>query len=77
MDDPKQAAQQIVNRVKLRPVPFHQFRNILKTPTWYIEVMAEIKKLDNSIELVDAPTFFELYKIYLEQNPKAAAGLLE
>lgn len=39
--------------------------------------MEEIRKLDSSIELVDAPTFFELYKIYLEQNPEAAAGLLE
>lgn len=76
-EEPKIAAQRIVDRINKRNIPFHWFRNILKTPTWYIEVMAEIKKLDNSIELVDAPTFFELYKIYLEQNPKAAAGLLE
>ena len=76
-EEPQIAAQRIVDRINKRNIPFHWFRNILKTPTWYIEVMAEIKKLDNSIELVDAPTFFELYKIYLEQNPKAAAGLLE
>lgn len=76
-EEPKIAAQRIVDRINKRNIPFHWFRNILKTPTWYIEVMAEIKKLDNSIELVDAPTFFELYKIYLEQNPNAAAGLLE
>lgn len=74
MDDPKQAAQQIVNRVKLRPVPFHWFRNILKTPSWYVAVMDEVKKLDSSIELLSAPAFFELYKVYLENNPDAASG---
>lgn len=62
MDDPKQAAQQIVNRVKLRPVPFHQFRNILKTPSWYVAVMDGVEMLDPSIELLSTPAFSNYIK---------------
>lgn len=36
--------------------------------------MEEVRRLRPDIELLDAPTFFELYKIYLEQNQDAAAG---
>lgn len=75
-NDPRKAAAMIVDRISKRPIPFHWFRNILKTPTWYVEVMEEVKKLDPTIELLDAPTFFELYRIYLQQNPQAANGLL-
>lgn len=73
-NDPAEAAKIIVNRVKERPVPFHWFRNILKTPSWYAEVVNQIKKLDPTIELLDAPTFFELYRLWLKQNPEAAYG---
>lgn len=72
--DPCKAAAMIVERVSKRPVPFHWFRNILKSPSWYIQVMEEVRKLDSSIELLDAPAFFELYRIYLEQTPAAAKG---
>ena len=41
-----------------------------------MEVVSEIKKLNPDIELLDAPTFFELYRIYLEQNNEAAKGNL-
>lgn len=75
-NDPKKAASLIVERVKDRSIPFHWFRNILKTPTWYVQVVEEIRKLNPNIELLDAPAFFELYRIYLEQNPKAAKGEL-
>ncbi|MFA7493933.1 MAG: hypothetical protein WCZ43_10520, partial [Proteiniphilum sp.] len=61
-------------RVADRPLPFHWFRNILKTPGWYLEVMDELEKIDPQIELLDAPTFFELYRIWLQQNPDAANG---
>lgn len=67
--DPRKAAAMIVERVSKRPIPFHWFRNILKTPTWYVEVMKEVHRLNPDIELLDAPTFFELYRIYLEQTP--------
>ena len=33
-----------------------------------------MKKRESDIELLDAPTFFELYRIYLKQHPDAAAG---
>lgn len=75
-NDPAKAAALIVERVSKRPVPFHWFRNILKTPTWYIQVMEEVHKLDPTIELIEAPVFFELYRIWLEQNPDAAKGKL-
>lgn len=72
--DPRKAAALIVERVSKRPVPFHWFRNILKTPSWYVQVMEEVRTLDPSIELLDAPAFFELYRMYLKQNPAAAKG---
>lgn len=75
-NDPAKAAALIVERVSKRPVPFHWFRNILKTPTWYVQVMEEVHKLDPTIELIEAPVFFELYRIWLEQNPDAAKGKL-
>lgn len=72
--EPKEAAQRIAQRVTDRPIPFHWFRNILKTPGWYVEVMDELDKVNPNIELLDAPTFFELYRIWLKQNPDAANG---
>jgi hypothetical protein len=73
-DDPREAAKHVLRRIKDRPVPFHWFRNILKTPTWYMNVVEEIKKSDSTVELLDAPTFFSLYNLYLKQNTKAAKG---
>ncbi len=37
-------------------------------------VVDELKKYNSKIELIDAPTFFELYRIWLQQNPDAAIG---
>ncbi|GAA4311634.1 GxGYxYP family putative glycoside hydrolase [Compostibacter hankyongensis] len=68
--DPAAAARHILARVKARPVPFHWFRNILKSPTWYVQVAEELKRLDPKIELLDAPAFFELYRIYLEEGDR-------
>lgn len=67
-NDPAEAAKTIVARIKQRQVPFHWFRNILKSPQWYANLVAEIAKLDPDVELLDAPTFFELCRIYLHQN---------
>ncbi|MBK5194886.1 MAG: hypothetical protein JJE08_02470 [Proteiniphilum sp.] len=75
--NPKEAAQRIVQRVSDRPIPFHWFRNILKTPDWYVEVTDELEKINPDIELLDAPTFFELYRIWLQQNPDAANGRIK
>lgn len=75
-NDPKVAATEIVNRVKERQaqIPFHWFRNILKTPTWYVDVVAEIEKQNPNIVLLDAPTYFELLRIYLKNGYSDFAG---
>jgi hypothetical protein len=39
-----------------------------------VEVVEELKKLDPDIALVEAPIFFELYRIYLQENEMAAKG---
>ena len=72
--EPKEAAQRVAQRVSDRPVPFHWFRNILKNPEWYVEVIDELEKINPDIELLDTPTFFELYRIWLQQNQDAAKG---
>lgn len=69
-ENPAIAAAQVLERVKARGIPFHWFRNILKSPEWYVQVTDELKRLDPNIELVDAPTFFELYRTFLKENPK-------
>ncbi len=71
-DDPIEAAKVTVEHIHSRTEqslpPFHWFRNILKTPTWYVEVYEEIKRLDPEIELVTAPAFFELLRQYLKKQ---------
>lgn len=74
--EPDEAVRVIRARVKTRKLSFHWFRNILKTPEWYVTVVAKLKAADPKIELLDAPTFFELYRIYLKTNPDAASGKL-
>ncbi|MES2378680.1 MAG: GxGYxYP domain-containing protein [Bacteroidota bacterium] len=76
-EDPVKAAQIIYDRIQKRKVPFHWFRNILKSPSWYVQVVAELKKLDPKIELLTAPDFFELYRTYLKENPEAAQGKIK
>ncbi len=71
---PDQAVKRILERVRDRSLPFHWFRNILKTPDWYVAVVDGLKKADPNIELLDAPTFFELLRIYLKNHPDAAKG---
>ena len=66
--DVNAAADHILARVKNRDLPFHWFRNILKSPQWYAEVVKKLKEKDPSIELLDAPTFFELLRIYGNAN---------
>ncbi len=74
-EDPTVAARIIINRVDKRPLRFHWFRNILKSPTWYVQVVNEIQKCNPNIELLDGATFFALYRKYLENTPDAAKGL--
>ena len=66
--DPKAAAQVLVNRVHDRNIPFHWLRIILKSPTWYVEMIQEAQRLDPTIELLDAPSFFELTRRYAQSR---------
>ena len=70
-NNPKEAAQVLVDRLHLRKgVPFHWFRIILKSPEWYVSLIEEAKRRDPSIELVDMPTFFELMRTYTQKQQK-------
>ncbi|MEW6238796.1 MAG: GxGYxYP domain-containing protein [Candidatus Omnitrophota bacterium] len=75
--NPDEAVGVIMERVKARKVPFHWFRNILKPPSWYVEVRDKLKEADSKLELLDAPSFFELYRIYLKTHPSAAKGKIQ
>jgi len=55
---------------KCEGFPFHWFRTILKSPTWHAELLESVQKENPSVVLLDMPTFFELLKLYLQQNPK-------
>jgi len=68
-NDPHKATDVIMQRIDLRkPFPFHWFRAILKSPRWYQDVHDELQQRNAQIEWVDAPTFFELLRIYLSQD---------
>jgi hypothetical protein len=71
---PEDAVRHILERVRARRLPFHWFRNVLKSPDWYAAVCERLKAADPKIELLDVPTFFELYRTYLKTNPDAAQG---
>jgi hypothetical protein len=76
--NPRDAARRVVTRIAERRneghPPFHWFRNILKSPTWYREVVDHMQKENPQVELLDAPTFFELYRIFLKNHPDRAQG---
>ncbi len=71
------AAQVLLERVGMRTLPFHWFRAILQSPEWFASVYEKARAANPRLELLDAPTFFELYRIYLKNNPDAAAGKIE
>lgn len=61
--DPHEAARVLVERVKDRKgTCFHWFRIILRSPQWYVAMMEEAQRLDPSIKLLDAPSFFEMLR---------------
>ena len=71
------AARTIAERVHVRTIPFHWCRAILKKPDWYVRLHRKLATTAPKIELLDTPTFFELYRIYLRNNPQAARGKIE
>lgn len=68
--DPAAAVNHIIDRLNKRDQPFHWFRNILKSPSWYAKVVEKLEKKHPRAELLDAPTFFRLLRIYLNNHPK-------
>jgi hypothetical protein len=70
--NPEVAGKHVVDRIAQRRKegypPFHWFRNILKSPTWYVDVVDHVHTRNPKIELLDAPTFFELYRIHLQNQ---------
>ena len=43
----------------------------------YQQIIEHIKQDAPQLELLDAPTFFELYRRWLKENPDAANGKIE
>ena len=68
--NPKEAANFAMHCIREREkeIRFHWFRHILKTPTWQIGVIEEMQRQDPKIELLDAPTYFELLRIDLKNS---------
>ncbi len=70
--DPAKAARVVLDRISTRrregAPPFHWFRDILKTPTWHVQLVEELHKQNPKVELLDAPTFFELLRIHLQNQ---------
>jgi hypothetical protein len=67
--DPVKATDAIMGRIALRQgFPFHWFRAILKSPSWYRNVHDELLRRDSTIQWLDAPAYFELLRIYLENG---------
>lgn len=67
-NNPHEAAQVLVDRIHRSEVPFHWSRCILKSPAWYNEVVREACRLDPSIQLLDAPTYFALLRFWLQNR---------
>ena len=67
-NNPHEAAQVLIDRIHRSEVPFHWSRCILKSPAWYNEVVREACRLDPSIQLLDAPTYFALLRFWLQNR---------
>lgn len=67
---PADAAAAIIARIdeerKDNGQPFHWFRVVLASPSWYKQVSEEVSKQRSDIVLLDAPSFFSLMRIYKE-----------
>lgn len=75
--DPIEDAGTVIKMVNESPIPFFWVRSVLRSPTWYKTIVEEITRRESNIEVVDAPTFFELLRIFLQENNDAAKGEIE
>ena len=65
------AGRTAVNMLSQHPdFPFYWFRTILKSPTWHAGVKEYIEAQNSRYMVLDAPSYFELLRCYLEQNPQ-------
>lgn len=63
------AAASLVSLLNSHPIfPFYWSRAILKSPSWYLDVRNRAQAACPEMEWVDAPTFFTLLKMYLEEG---------
>lgn len=67
-EDYRRAAQVLVEHASQGSMPFHWFRCILKSPLWYEQVVNEARRKDPDITLLSAPEFFELYRMWLQEQ---------
>ena len=74
---PEEVVAALLKAVEASPIPFFWARTMLQSPGWYRRVHEMTAAANPKVELLDAPTFFELYRIYLQTNPDAAEGRLE
>ncbi len=66
--DPAVSAEMICRQVSEEPLPFHWFRCILKSPEWYNETIRIACEKDPSIVLLDAPSYFNLLRVWLKSG---------
>lgn len=60
--DPAKAAATIISRLDGRPPTFHQFRAVIKPPSWYADVVARVNAARPDVEFQDPYTFFGLVR---------------
>ena len=66
IDDAGKAAYEMLSQ---HPTfPFYWIRTILKSPTWHKGVKEYLEKQDSDIVVMDAPSYFELLRCYMEYN---------
>jgi hypothetical protein len=65
--DPKRAAQTILSFVKGDPPQFLFFRSILKSPSWYKALFAELNAARDDLALLDPYSFFLLLRAHHRQ----------
>lgn len=74
MPDVEACAKHAFTRIQSRPLPFHWFRTILRTPDFQASLAAELCRLDERVRILDAPTFFELLRRFLTERPEVTTA---
>ena len=67
-DDVSETVSIVLNEIAACNIPFTWYRTVLKSPSWHLQVKEELEKRDPDIVWMDAPSYMELLRCYLEQN---------